>query len=672
MFDIAVEIVYTIGLTLGVGSSTFALIFYILALEDGVIDASERRFMHTVYFVLRLGMAFLLVALLANTLLGTTPLYALAPSWVLMMILILNAVLMTYHIMPMQYGPIFAGGSWYSLFIVSTTPFGEVSYLTMAISYPLFLVMFYGIFSYIKNKCTLIGDTFRGDVVADAKILETYATDASSFKILPKVVYYPKTVSDIVALIQKCRVQKKSSADTSITLRAGGTCMSGGPLNTSWIMDMTKHMNKISIDAKRMTATVEMGAYFRDIEDAALKHNLLFAAYPSSHRLCGIGGMLGNNASGEKSLRSGATVDNVLELEVVLADGTVKKVAPKPLPNVTDEREKKILELHGTYGERLREAAGDVSKSASGYRLEKTVCKNTFSEIPLFVGAQGTLGIITKAVLKLMPIPIHTELLIISGQSLKDIPAIIDTVMQCNPEGLETFDGNTFTKAKEHLSASAEKVLPYIDEKSHLFILAQFSEKTKEATKAQAIKCFELLQEQGYYVQHVVNPHDVVAAWEVRRNSFLLMRDYNMSHERAVPCIEDVIVPLSALGEFITKLSAILKKRKINFGYHGHIGEGSLRIIPIFDFTSPTVSDEITGLMHDVFALIKKLKGNISADHSDGIIRSPFLKEFYGEELYGVFEEIKHLYDPQNILNPYKKVGGSLKLMDQYLHRIEK
>ncbi len=667
MFDIAVDILYTVGLTFGVGSSTFALIFYIRALEDGVVDASEKRFMQTVYVVLRIGMICTFLALLGNMLFQANVLQTSHIAWVLLGVITLNAILMSYRIMPMRFGPVLAGGSWYSLFLISKTPIAEAGYTTMIIWYFLFLISFYIVFQYLKNKFTIIKGSYGGDVMSDSVTLERYATDASSFKIQPQAVYYPKNVSDILALVSMCREQKKKEANASLTLRAGGTCMSGGPLNTGWIVDMTKYMNHISIDKKRMTATVEMGAYFRDIEDKAGKYNLMFAAYPSSHRICGIGGMLGNNASGEKSLRCGATSDNVLELEVVLADGTVRKVEPKDINNIVDDKEKELLSLFTTYGTRMRKASGDVKKSASGYRLEKLVEGNTFNAVPLFVGAQGTLGIITKAVLKLTPIPEHTELVIISGQSLKDISSIIKTIFAYNPEGLETFDRNTFAKAEEHLAEHAGRVLPFIDRKAHLFILAQFSEATKEATEKKAKECLAKLTDQGYFAQHITNSKDVASAWEVRRNSFLLMRDHNPPNQRAVPCIEDVIVPLPVLGEFIIELREILKSHTTYYGYHGHIGDGSLRVIPIFDFTSPKVSAEITALMKDVFALVKRLKGNISADHGDGIIRSPFLKEFYGDELYGVLERIKNLYDPDNLMNPNKKVGGSIGFLNRCL-----
>ena len=543
----------------------------------------------------------------------------------------------------------------------------EVSWSMLFVVCVCLVGIIYFIVHFIRQKNVAGTGVYGGDVMSDSATLERYATDASSFKIKPQAVYFPKTVADIVALVRMCHKERAKGIASSLTLRAGGTCMSGGPLNTGYIVDMTRHMHHISIDKKGQTATVEMGAYFRDIEDAALKYNLMFAAYPSSHRVCGIGGMLGNNASGEKSLRCGATSDNVLELEVVLADGTVRRIAPKDVLEITEREDTELLALHKTFSQKLRQATGEVKKAASGYRLEKVLEGNTFNAVPLFVGAQGTLGIITKAILTLTPIPAHTGLVIISAQSLLDIPALLTTVFLHNPEGLETFDIHTFKKAQEHLKEHADRLLPYIDQDAHLFILAQFSEATEEARETQVHACCEKLAEQGFMAQRITHVDDVQSAWEVRRNSFLLMRDHNPEGERAVPCIEDVIVPLPALGTFITELREILKRHAVHYGYHGHIGDGSLRVIPVFDFTAPDVSEKIKALMEEVFALVKGLKGNISADHSDGIIRSPYLKEFYGEELYGVFEQIKSIYDPLNIMNPNKKVGGSVGFLNRCL-----
>lgn len=512
---------------------------------------------------------------------------------------------------------------------------------------------------------------YSGEVAKDAATLSRYSRDISIFAMEPEAVYFPKSVKDVSYLVERTAHLKQSNPAMSITVRAGGTCMSGGSLGTGAVIDMTRHMNQVHIDPVAKTATVEAGAYFRDIEDAAAKYGLMFAPYPSSRRICGIGGMIGNNASGEKSIRFGATSDNVLSLDVVLADGTVTTLAPKPVAAVMGNREKQILALAETYGATLATAVGEVKKAASGYRLDQVVREEIFNPVPLMCGAQGTLGIVTKAVLQLVPLPAHLSLLVISASNLQDIPIMVNEIFKWHPEAIETFDKHTFAKAREHLSEHANRLLPYVDEDANLFMLAEFSETTKEETDAKAAGCFAALSAAGYQVAEVTDGVDAASIWEVRRNSFLLMRDHNPVGFSAVPCIEDVIVPVPALAEFIHELQQILERRNISYGFHGHIGDGSLRIVPVFNTLSPTLVDDITELMTDVFAVIKRLHGNISADHSDGIIRTPFLAEFYGPALMDTFAQIKQIYDPRNIFNPGKKVGFTKadigRLLDQSL-----
>lgn len=502
------------------------------------------------------------------------------------------------------------------------------------------------------------------EVSTEPTVLETYSHDVSNFKLVPTAVFFPKNTSEVQRVVLRARAE-----GVSVTVRAGGTCMSGGALNTGYIIDLTRYMNTVAVDSTSKTAVVGAGAYFRDIEDAAKEHSLFFPGYPSSNRLCGIGGMLGNNASGEKSLRHGGTGVNVIELEVVLPDGFVITLKRKAVGEAVTKREQALLSLFESYGTQLHEAIGDVKKCASGYRLDEVVKDGQFSEIPLMVGSQGTLGIITKATLRLVPVPQHTALLIVSAQSLEDLPDIVATTFAHNPEGLETFDKNTFSRARSYLTKQAEMVVPYVDTNAQLFILVQLSEETKEATEAQQSECLEALTTKGYFVRSITDPEDVTAAWLVRRNSFTLMREHNEEGYKAMPCIEDVIVPLSALGTFIHALVGILERRQITYGFHGHIGDGSFRVVPVFDFRKENVTDEIFGLMEDVFALIKQLHGNISADHSDGIIRTPFLEEFYGPKLAQVFTEIKNVYDPEHRLNPGKKVGGTREAVKQTLRR---
>ncbi len=481
---------------------------------------------------------------------------------------------------------------------------------------------------------------FSGDFSQDEKVLTEHATDASIFKVIPKGVYFPKNVSDIVELV------KGVGPGENISVRAGGTCMTGGSLTEGYIMNLTKYMNKVEIDPSAQTATVETGAYFRDIEEAAKVHGLMFAPYPSSHLIAGIGGMIGNNASGEKSLRFGATIDNVLSLEVVLSDGEVIETKQK---EIETEKEKKLVELHTRYAEQLRLAQGNVKKVASGYRLDRIMNGDKIDLTPLFVGTQGTLGIVTKAVLKLVPIPKDTVLYIIPINSIHDLPALLKNIVAQNPESVETFDIHTFECARIAMKEQADKIEKYVTPQTMAIVLAQFD------TPVEGVG------------ERVTDLAVVDAAWKIRRSSFSLVRDNHRPGERAVPCVEDSIVPIDKFDVFVPELVKIVEKYGLRYAFHGHIGDGALRIIPTFDFNDSGVSQKIISFTREVIILIKSLGGNMSADHSDGIIRTPFLKEFYGDELYGVFEEIKKIFDPSGKFNPHKKVGGTEAEIKKYI-----
>jgi FAD/FMN-containing dehydrogenase len=510
---------------------------------------------------------------------------------------------------------------------------------------------------------------FEGEFSNEADALALASKDASAFVVPPQGIFYPTHEADIAALVRYTSKERQEGKDVSLTVRAGGTCMSGGALNSGYIVDMTKHMSAIHINPDAMTADVEMGAYFRDIEDAAAQHDLIFPAYPSSRKICGIGGMIGNNASGEKSLRNGPTLANVLSLRMVCADGTIRNLSPYPYREVREDTDIEVLKLHTKHAATFRRAVGDVVKSASGYRLDMVLDRGVFSLLPLIVGAQGTLGIVTRATLKLIPTPKQTSLIVISAHTLTDVAPIVAELHKHNPEGLETFDQNTFAQAKIHLEADALRFSRAVLPDAKLFILAQFSEETHSGTIERSLRAAEALTKRGYHSVPMHDPEDVQSAWNIRRNSFLLMRDYNPPRHRAIPCIEDVIVPLPVLGVFIADLVKILERRHIFYGFHGHIGDGSLRIIPVFDMDIPTVDRDIIDLTTEVFALVKRLHGNISADHSDGIIRSPFLREFYGDELCDVFANIKTLFDPYNIFNPGKKIVTGIDAISRYLNR---
>ncbi len=497
------------------------------------------------------------------------------------------------------------------------------------------------------------------------KDLDTYSTDSSIFKATPSCIWYPENTLGIQEAVRLATQEGKN-----ISVQAGRTCMSGGSLTTGIMIDMKKHMSNIQVLPYSSSAIVEMGAYYRDIESAALSHNLMFAPYTSSKDVCGIGGMIGNNASGEKSVRYGGTVDNVHAVTVVLHDGevyTFEEISEKECAELAKETStrgtiyKTIREIYHTYAHAYMHAVGNVSKAASGYRLERIydVHTKTWNLAKLFVGSQATLGIIVSARLKLVPKPIYTRTIVVPIPDLSVLPHVLQTIMEHNPEGVETFDVNTWKYGKQFLPEDTLRVSEYFAQGEKLLVLAQFSEDSQTKTDTIAKTCVEKLSVHVSRTVYLADPLLINSLWAIRRSSFKILRDavYDNPMKKAVPCMEDVIVPVSRYDVFIPRLLEILEKNKVEYGFHGHIGDGAIRIIPIIDFTDKTQAiGTIDRLCQETFALIKELKGNMSADHGDGIVRTPFLQEFYGKELYEhVVLGIKKLFDPHNIFNNDKK-----------------
>lgn len=514
---------------------------------------------------------------------------------------------------------------------------------------------------------------FSGDIDVSRECCDEHARDASIFSITPQRVAYPRTTKDVQAIVNDCALR-----GMPVAVRAGGTCMSGGSLTQGTVINMTRYMGGVYVDPLTRRARVSGGTLFTELEHALDQHNLMCPAYPSSKDDCGVMGMIGNNASGEKSVRYGATIDVTSALEVVLADGSVLTTHPlsrseleEKMSESTREGElyRGVHELYDRYHEGLVREMGRVPKVASGYRLDRwyDTKTDTYSLTPLFVGAQGTLGIVTKATVSAVPKPRFLALLAISVSSLDVLPEVVTTVLNGDPDAVETFDINTYKRAQKFFPDEAGRVEHLFTSGTELIVMAEFaSNQTLTDACESALRCEKALTTMGIS-STLVGPGDMFdALWTLRRNSFRVFRDSPQGTKHAIPCIEDIIVPVPALTPLIRGLKDMLAQRGLAYGFHGHIGEGSLRILPMLDLASPTVVSDIVSLSTEVFALIHSLEGNMSADHSDGIIRTPFVPDFYPTS-NEAFIALKKLFDPANILNPGKKVGGTVEDIKRHM-----
>ncbi len=306
----------------------------------------------------------------------------------------------------------------------------------------------------------------KGDVDVSAETLTAYNHDASIFSLTPQVVVFPKDADDVKSLVAFVNQHKNDVPDLSLTARAASTCMSGGGLSDSIVVGFLKYYNHPATIEGDL-ATVEPGVYYRDFEKQTLEKGMLYAPYPSSREICAMGGIINNNAGGEKSLQYGKAEDYVRKMTMVLSDGNTyefqslnENELQEKLKLTTFEGEvyKKIYELLTTNYELIKNAKPAVSKNSAGYYLWNVYDKEKgiFDLTKLFVGAQGTLGLMLDATVQLVPVRKHKEMLVMDLWDLSHLGEVINTILPYAPESLEMYDDKTLKLALKYFGGFGE------------------------------------------------------------------------------------------------------------------------------------------------------------------------------------------------------------------------
>ncbi len=518
-------------------------------------------------------------------------------------------------------------------------------------------------------------EIIKGEVSSKTEDLDRHKADASLFEVKPQVVVFPKDTEDIKAVMRYVSEQKASNPKLSITARTAGTCMSGGSLNNSIILSFTKYMNKLG-EITENAITVEPGVYYRDIEKKTIPQDLIIPSYTASKDFCAIGGMVANNSAGEKTLTYGSTEKYVRKLKVVLTDGNEyefsklnkEKLNEKlKLESFEGEVYRKINDLINKNEEIIKNSKPKTSKNSAGYLIWNVKEGETFDLTRLFVGSQGTLGIITEITMGLVPIHKHKRLLAITLKNLDLLPNVVEKILSFGPETFESYDDNTYELAEKYLPEISKRVITNKD--VIITLIAEFTattdeEATKKATDAQ--KNLSGIDLETFIAN---TPEEAEDYWKIRRASFALLRDHSGESHRVAPFIDDIIVNPSKLADFLPRLNIILNKYKFTYTLAGHIGNGNFHLIPLVNMEDKSVREQILPMAKEIFDLVFEFEGSMAGEHNDGIIRTPFLKDMYGQEMCDIFEEIKNIFDPQNILNPGKKVRGTLEYaMEHFSH----
>jgi len=538
------------------------------------------------------------------------------------------------------------------------------------------------------NLKAALQEIIKGDVIDDDKSLEAFSKDASIFLIKPQLIVAPKDSEDIKKLVNF--VNNHQELDLSLTPRAAGTCMSGGSLTESIVMDMTKYFNKI-IKIGDNEAIVQPGVFYRDFEPETLKKNLLLPCYTSSKMLNTVGGMVGNNSAGEKTLTYGQTERWVKELKVVFEDG--EEYVVKPITKIELEKKikqndfegklyKRIYELAIRNWDDLQKAKPKTSKNSTGYYLWNVWNKETeiFDLTKVITGSQGTLGIVTEITFELIKPKLETAMLEVELPNLSQLDDVVNEVLKHQPESFECFDNQTIKFAHKYIPDFSEdfkkhnsdpmqlKLLPsflrdLFKRLPALVMIAEFTGDTEEEVMKQANGAKAALTKFTKIKTNVVSSKDDGKYWILRRDSFNILRNHSSKDLRTAPFIDDIVVKPENLPLFLPKLQKTLApyKNKIIYTIAGHIGNGNFHIIPLMNMNKPEIRALVPEISEKVFSLVFEFGGSMAAEHNDGLVRGPFLKKMYGEKVFHIMQTVKKIFDPNRIFNPHKKVDATFE-----------
>src|SRR6266436_3057873 len=507
-----------------------------------------------------------------------------------------------------------------------------------------------------------------GDVLFDPFSRGRYATDASFYQIMPAAVVVPRTIDEARRALSICRDDGRT-----VTPRGGGTSQCGQTVNDGIVVDLSKHLTRIvSLDAENRTCTVEPGIVLDDLNRQLRRHGLWFPVDVSTASRATIGGMAGNNSCGGRSLRYGTMRDNTVSIDAALADGTLLHFGevPRDLAQANSgdgglELFRDMLDLGAREAAEIAERFPKVQRRVGGYNLDALVPRNAPNNLAhLLVGSEGTLAFTTQVELKLWPV-IHNKVLgVCHFGSFYEAMDAAQHLVKLRPIAVELADRTMLSLGRE-----IAMFQPIIDTgvrgDPDAVLIVEFAEEDQAENLARLKQLGELMTDLGFGwdqpkrkwggVVEISEPGLQTAIAEFRAAGLNVMM--SMKQEgKPVSFVEDCAVPLPHLADYTERLNAIFARHGTSGTMYAHASEGCLHVRPVLNLKLEKDVKAMRAIAEETFAMVREYKGSHSGEHGDGLVRSEFHAAMFGERIIADFREVKHRFDPDNVLNPGKIV----------------
>lgn len=514
-----------------------------------------------------------------------------------------------------------------------------------------------------------------GEVLTSESARDFFSTDASILSLRPNLIVYPQATADVRKVARFSWQLAEKGHALSITSRGSGTDQTGAAIGRGMVMVFPAHMNRIlEIDTKSRQVRVQPGANFKSVQETLQTHGLFLPSYPASYQYSTIGGAIANNSAGEKSLKYGSMRKWVEKLEVVLANGEVIQTGRVSRKELNKKKGQADFE-----GEIYRAVDGilsdnadaidqylrsiHVTKNSVGYELDDIKRRDGSLDLtPLFVGSQGTLGIITEAIIRTAPYTPQSHLIVASFSSIESALDAVEQVRPLTPSALEMVDHHLLEFVEKHHGSSPHTSLlgGETTEPPAIILLIEFDEVSERANAKKAKRALKLLKNTVTQTLVSSDLDEQEKLWSIRHAAAAVV-NFDEAGKTSLPFIEDGIVPTDTFRQFIEDVYELFKSHHLEVALWGHAGDANLHLQPLLDLRKIGDRQKMFKLMDEYYRLVLKYGGSIAAEHNDGRLRAPYVAAQVGQEINDVFLQIKAAFDPQGVLNPGVKTGTELK-----------
>ena len=520
-----------------------------------------------------------------------------------------------------------------------------------------------------------LGRRVHGDIRTDHYSRLLYSTDASIYRAMPYGVLIPQSIEDVQATVELA-----ASYQIPLLPRTAGSSLAGQATNEAMVIDFSRHLDQVlELNVEEQWVRVQPGIVLDELNLFLRPYGLQFGPDPaSSNRAC-MGGIVSNNSTGSHSILYGMTADHVLEVNVTLNDGSTAHFGPLTQEELQQKlrqnsREAEIyraiyqLTSQPANQQIIRQSTPHHWRRCGGYNLDRFVPDGVtfrwprdhrFNLAKLISGAEGGLAVISDIKLNLVPLPTRTALAIVHFDSLYQALSAVPAMLEVEPSAIELLDNLGLTLCRE-VPEYARLLSTFVQGHPNCVLITEFYGESEQELRGKIERLERQLRKHKLGATAIVPALDAGSqenVWTVRKVGLGLLMSIKGDH-KPIPFIEDAAVPPEHLAEYVTRVERFCNDLGTNVAYYAHASAGCIHIRPLINTKTATDVEKLPQISRFSGELLGRYGGSLSSEHGDGKARSWLNREFFGEELYDLYCQVKGIFDPNNILNPGTVVNG--------------